>query len=140
MRGLDAARGLAVVGMFAAHAGNPGLWGEESSALLGFAQGRSSILFAVVAGISLAMMTGGPLPPQGEDLRTARLRIGTRAAALLLVSGVVSILPSAVAVILSSYALWFVLAIPFLLMRPRSLLVMAAMHAALGSLVGIGAS
>ena len=57
--GLDAARGLAVLGMVVAHTAVLGLWDESPTAYLGFVHGRSSILFAMIAGISLALMSGG---------------------------------------------------------------------------------
>lgn len=133
--GLDAARGLAVIGMIIAHAGAVGVWGEDLSALLGIAHGHSSILFAVVAGISLGIITGGTTPPAGALLLRARLRVGARAAGLLVISGLVDILPSGVAVILASYALWFALMIPFLRWRPRALIIAGAAHAIFGWLV-----
>ncbi|GAB3820869.1 hypothetical protein GCM10028820_27850 [Tessaracoccus terricola] len=133
--GVDAVRGLAVVGMVFAHAGYVGEWGEELSAFVGISHGHSSILFAVVAGLSLGMITGGTNPPSGAQLLQTRLRIGGRAAALLLVSGALTILPSGVAVILASYALWFVLVLPCLRWPPKWLLVAGLLHLALGRLV-----
>ncbi|BDZ43068.1 hypothetical protein GCM10025865_23670 [Paraoerskovia sediminicola] len=58
--GLDVARGLAVLGMFAAHVGV--VEGARGAGWLTIADGRSSILFAVVAGISIALVTGGAAP------------------------------------------------------------------------------
>lgn len=135
MVGIDAVRGLAVIGMVFAHAGHVGEWGQELSALVGISHGHSSILFAVVAGLSLGMITGGTKPPTGPHLLQTRLRLGGRAAALLLVSGVLTILPSGLAVILASYALWFVLVMPCLRWRPKWLLVAGLLHLALGRLV-----
>ncbi|MET9488204.1 heparan-alpha-glucosaminide N-acetyltransferase domain-containing protein [Nocardia sp. NPDC006630] len=64
---LDVARGLAVLGMIVAHVGvtrdlawaDPGSW-------LSIANGRSSILFATLAGMSLALMSGRERPPAGQ--------------------------------------------------------------------------
>lgn len=134
--GIDAARGLAVVGMIFAHAGYTGIWGEELSALVGISHGHSSILFAVVAGLSLGMITGGARPPAGERLLHSRLRVLGRAVGLLLISGLVTILPSYVAVILASYALWFVWMIPALRWRPRTLIIVGLAHAVLGLIAG----
>ena len=53
--GLDAARGLALLGMFAAH--TLATTGET------VVDGRSAILFATVAGASLGLITGGATPP-----------------------------------------------------------------------------
>lgn len=63
--GLDAARGLAVSGMVIAHTASIGPLGESADAWLGFAHGRSSILFATIAGVSLTLLSGGRVPPSG---------------------------------------------------------------------------
>lgn len=71
--GIDLARGLALIGMMAAHFMlsttpellNPTTWG-------GLVNGRSSILFATLAGVSLALTTGRTTPPTGDDLIAAR--------------------------------------------------------------------
>ena len=59
IRGLDAARGLAVIGMVIAHTVLSRVYGEDPEGILNFTQGRSAILFATVAGVSLALMSGG---------------------------------------------------------------------------------
>lgn len=122
--GLDAARGLAVFGMFIAHAGHIGEWGTPQ-ALLGFADGRSSILFATVAGVSLALLSGGRRTLAGDALRAARLGIVGRAIVLLFIGGILAMLPTQVAVILTSYAFWFLLALPALRWRASTLLLVA---------------
>ncbi len=69
--GLDVARFLALLGMMATHllatrdeAGDPTWVAEVFS-------GRASALFALLAGVSLALMTGGSRPVRGEE-RVAR--------------------------------------------------------------------
>ena len=64
--GLDVARALAVLGMFAAHTA-PGSW------LYTIAEGRAAALFAVLAGVSIALMSGGSQPSEGSRLRAARV-------------------------------------------------------------------
>lgn len=128
---IDAARGLAVVGMIFAHTGFVGVWGEDVSALIGISHGHSAILFAVVAGLSLGMISGGTAPSTGS-LLTVRMRIVGRAAALLIISGALYMLPAQVGVILASYAFWFLLALPCLRWRPKTLIIAALLHAALG--------
>ena len=63
--------------MFYAHVGP--LPTPERSALIGFLDaipdGRSSILFAVLAGISVSIITGRNVAHSGEHMRSARLRI-----------------------------------------------------------------
>lgn len=128
--GVDLARGLAVLGMLAAHllsipeleAGDPSTWG-------GIVDGRSSILFATLAGVSLGLATGGRAPRTGPALRVARLRLAVRAGALW-VLGVALILTGVpVYVILPAYAILFLLAIPFLRLRAPVLLTVAAASA-----------
>ncbi|HAS33607.1 MAG TPA: acyltransferase, partial [Microbacterium sp.] len=90
--GLDFARGLAIIGMLAAHL----LWlGDDvvladPSTWSNIAAGRSSILFATLAGVSLGLMTGGRHPARGAAMGVARRRIALRAA-LLWVLGVLLI-------------------------------------------------
>ncbi len=125
--GIDTARGVAVLGMIVAHVGltrelrwtDPGSW-------LALANGRSSILFALLAGVSLALLSGRVRPPVGAELVAARLRIVIRALLLFALGGVLTALDSGVSVILQIYALLFVCALPFLSWRPRRLLVLAA--------------
>lgn len=57
--GLDLARGIAILGMFTAHTigGGPAFWNHPST-WMGLVNGRSSILFALLAGVSLGIMSG----------------------------------------------------------------------------------
>ena len=130
---LDIARGLAVLGMFIAHVGpeREGLSGW----LLAIADGRSSILFATLAGVSLAILTGRNVPYTGVEFLQAKIRIFTRAAMLLAISGVLSLMNDIVALILTFYATWFILAIPFLRWRPRNLLVLAGLSWVIGPIL-----
>lgn len=113
--GVDLARGLAVVGMIAAHLlstadrfvwTDPGTW----TALV---DGRSSILFATLAGVSIGLVTGGRTPLGGREMAVARGRLALRAA-ILLVLGILLILTGVpVYVILPAYAILFLIALPF---------------------------
>lgn len=129
--GVDLARGLAVVGMFAAHL----LWIDEpfrwtdASTWVAVVDGRSSILFATLAGVSIGLVTGGTDSVRGEALRTARRRLVVRAV-LLWVLGILLILTGVpVYVILPAYALLFFLAIPLVPLTARTLLPLAAVLA-----------
>ena len=127
--GIDAARGLAVLGMFAAHVG---FAGSPGSAWLVAAQGRSAAVFALLAGVSMALMSGGQEPVTGEHARLARLRIALRAGAVgalgyFLVGG-----GTPIAVILPSYAVMFLLTVPLLLLRPLILVLAAGAFAVAG--------
>ena len=124
--GVDLARGLAVVGMLAAHLlDTERTLTPDPSTWVTLVNGRSSILFAVLAGVSIAIVTGGPRPiaPQRRPRAAARLALR---GALLWVIGLLLVMTGVpVYVILPAYALLFVLALPFLGLRARSLFLAA---------------
>lgn len=129
--GVDLARGLAVIGMFAAHL----LWIREPfdwtapASWVAVVEGRSSILFATLAGVSIGLVTGGTTPLTGDGLRTARARLVVRAV-ILWVIGILLILTGVpVYVILPAYALLFLLAVPLTSLGARPLLILAAVLA-----------
>jgi uncharacterized membrane protein YeiB len=127
--GVDLARGLAMLGMFGAHVGVTGDLGLEPTSWLALVHGRSSILFALLAGVSIAIISGRITPPVGVDLLQARTRILTRAVVIFAVGGLLQFLGTNVAVILPMYALLFVLSLPFLRWRPRNLFLLAGIIA-----------
>ncbi|MGY1743375.1 MULTISPECIES: heparan-alpha-glucosaminide N-acetyltransferase domain-containing protein [unclassified Blastococcus] len=136
---MDLARGVAVLGMFGAHMGigddaeldlDPSTWPAV-------VDGRSSILFAVLAGVSIALLSGGPAPAEGEELVRARVRILVRAAWVFLIGGLLELLDTFVAVILGVYAILFVLAVPFLRWRPARLLALAGVLAVVTPVVDL---
>ncbi len=131
--GLDIARALAIFGMFYAHVA-PEIYdgGTGATILDAIPDGRSSILFALLAGVSLSILTGRNVPYTGDDMRTARLRIFGRAAMLIVLAGPVVLLGTPVAIILAFYAAWFVAALPFASWGPRKLFVLAGGTALLG--------
>ncbi len=88
--------------------------------------GRSSALFAVLAGVGLALATGGPTPRRGDDLRAARRGVWARAGVITAIGLVLGLWPSGVAVILVNYGLLFVVATAFIALRARVLLPLAA--------------
>ncbi|MFN8170099.1 MAG: heparan-alpha-glucosaminide N-acetyltransferase domain-containing protein [Candidatus Nanopelagicales bacterium] len=136
--GIDLARGLALLGMMATHV----LLVDEPETgrltLVGsvFA-GRASALFALLAGVSLAIVTGGTTPYAGRDRARASVSIALRALIIgLLGLGLVE-LGAPVAVILAYYALLFVLALPFLGLRATPLAVLALAWALLSPVVSL---
>lgn len=132
VRGLDAARGLALVGMVVAHLDtridfDPGV----AASWRHVGDGRAAVLFVLVAGFSLALTTGGARPHQGERLVDDRLAIFVRAAVLAALGAFLTALGTPVAVILASYAVFFVAALPFL-RSPVPVLI------GVGSVLGVG--
>ena len=130
--GLDLARGLAVLGMFGAHLGDTGELGWDPATWKALVDGRSSILFATLAGVSIALISGGRTPYTGRELARARTRVLVRAAWVFAIGGVLELLDTFVAVILGVYAVLFVLALPFLRWPPARLLTAAGVVALAG--------
>ncbi|MFI2366189.1 heparan-alpha-glucosaminide N-acetyltransferase domain-containing protein [Promicromonospora sp. NPDC019610] len=130
--GADIARGVAVLGMFTAHVGVTSDDLGTFEGWLSLAHGRSSILFATVAGLSLALVTGGSTPFTGERMRTARARILVRVVLLLALVAVLDLFGTRVLLILGFYAAYFVLALPFLRVPPGRLAAIALLVAVVG--------
>ena len=135
--GLDLARALAIFGMFYAHVGVGIEDGQFGQLLTSIPDGRSSILFALLAGVSFSILTGRNIPYIGEEARTARLRIFGRSCMLLVIAGVLAIFNKMVILILASYAGWFVAALPFARWSAKKLFVTAAVLGTVGPTVGI---
>ena len=123
--GLDLARGLAIVGMMGAHLDVLANLSWSPSSWQAIVYGRSAALFAVLAGVSIGLLSGGAHPVSGDGLVRARVRIMVRAAWVFLLGGLLELLGTDVSVILGVYAVLFVLALPFLRWSPRRLLVLA---------------
>ena len=139
--GLDIARGLAVLGMvyvnFAPIGDGDDRWSSTHSILSDIPSGRSGILFALVAGVSLSLLTGRDAPYTGERMAIARKRIVGRAFMLVFLSMLTSLLNLPVIVILGYYAVWFVLALPFTSWSARRLWTAAAATAVVGPIVSV---
>jgi uncharacterized membrane protein len=127
--GVDLARGLAVLGMFGAHLGWVSYPSAEPRTWLGLVYGRPSVLFALLAGVSLALLTGRTRPATGEDRVGARVRILVRAVWIFAIGGVLESLGTFVAVILGVYGVLFVLTLPFLGWTSRRLFALAGLLA-----------
>ncbi|MCW3494074.1 DUF1624 domain-containing protein [Microbacterium sp. SSM24] len=129
--GVDFARGLAVIGMFAAHLlwiRDPFAW-TDAATWVAVVDGRSSILFATVAGVSIGLFTGERAPLAGAALRSARVRLIVRAAMLWAIGILLILTGVPVYVILPAYALLFLLAVPLIVLDARPLLVLASVLA-----------
>lgn len=124
--GVDVARCVALLGMMAVHV-VPGLdpvTGQESLAHQ-VAGGRASALFAVLAGVSVALTSGRRQPLTGRPLAGAAAALAVRAGLVVVVGLGLGELDSGVAVILVYYGLFFLLALPFLTLRAGALLALA---------------
>lgn len=114
--GVDLARLLALVGMFAAHV--TAVEDGEVPVLFQVVAGRSSALFALLAGVSLVIVTRAT---SAGNLGVHRARLLVRAGMVALVGMVLGVLDSGVAVILVYYGLLFCCALPVLRWRASSL-------------------
>lgn len=132
--GVDVARGVAVLGMIAAHVAeveeyfsffSPNTWS-------GLVHGRPSILFALLAGVSLALMSGGRTIVGPGHVPLLRLKILGRGIAIFVVGLAMEALGTPIAVILTLYGALYVIALPFLRMSRKELLMWAAGIGALG--------
>ncbi|WP_242677271.1 heparan-alpha-glucosaminide N-acetyltransferase domain-containing protein [Streptomonospora litoralis] len=141
--GIDVARALAVFGMFTVHLGVGAIgvfggdpFGESASETVHqLARGRSSALFAFLAGVSLSLMTGRTVPLEGTALQRARARILVRALVLALLGIMLDLTGAPIAVILTYYGGFFLLALPLLRLRALALGAIAAAVAVLGPVV-----
>lgn len=150
LAGLDAARGLAVLGMFAAHVGAADRlfdWTDPSS-WPDLVNGRSSVRFALCAGVSLVLLTTGPrADPEttgraptgrpGSGLLRDRRHVLARAAVLLAIGALLTLVPGGVLVILLTYAVLFVAALPFLQLRLRWVVLAAALSLGVGPVLAL---
>jgi uncharacterized membrane protein len=123
--GVDVARGLALFGMAATHVFDT--VGDDGglTAVGAVASGRSAATFALLAGISLAFLSGGRDVVRGRARAAAAAGLAVRALVVLAVGLLLGLLDT-VEVILPAYALLFLLAIPLLGLRPGVLLAVAA--------------
>lgn len=119
--GVDVARAVALLGMAAVHVlplhdadGDP-TWVER------VASGRSAALFAVLAGVGLALAYG-----RRPSLPRAGTAVVVRAALIGAVGLLLGLLDSGLAVILAYYGLFFVIVIPWLRAGLGSLVASAA--------------
>jgi hypothetical protein len=83
--------------------------------------GRAAALFAVLAGVGLALSTGKQVPPEGAALNAARRGVALRALVIAAVGLSLGGLEVNVAIILVHYALLFLCILPFLGLKLKSL-------------------
>ena len=123
--GIDLARCLALLGMMATHV----LRESDPDGTISFSQalagGRASALFAVLAGLSLALMTGRTRPVRGRERLARSAGLAVRALLVALLGLVLGGLESGLAVILTYYGLLFLCGLPFLGLRARALFLLA---------------
>ncbi|HEX4356530.1 MAG TPA: heparan-alpha-glucosaminide N-acetyltransferase domain-containing protein [Pseudonocardia sp.] len=136
--GVDVARGVALLGMIAVHVFDTFDKHGEPTLATEIAAGRASTLFAFVAGISLAFLSGGRRGVAGRSRTAASVGIAIRAVLIgsvgLLLGGLLGDATD-VEIILPYYGLMFLLAIPLLGLRPGTLAMVSAGLVAVAPLV-----
>ncbi|MDH6449926.1 MULTISPECIES: DUF418 domain-containing protein [unclassified Streptomyces] len=130
--GLDLARGLAVFGMYAVHVGPAPSQGGVIGFLMELAQGRSSALFAVLAGFAVALITGRRTPKTGLAGRQAVAKVIIRAVILLALGTALTLTGTPVVPILAFYGLFFLLVLPLYRLGAKPLALIAAGWALVG--------
>jgi uncharacterized membrane protein len=120
---IDVARGIALIGMMSVHVFSND--GGASGAVHAVAGGRSAALFAVLAGVGLALGSGGARPTP-ERLARARRAIPIRAAMIAIIGLTLGLVGTPVAIILVYYAVLFLFALPVLGWSARRLALAAA--------------
>lgn len=136
IRGIDAARGFALFGMISVH--TLPAWDNSTQSVTVPYQlfaGHAAALFATLAGVSLAIITGFHNVHTGRQLWRDRVNIFFRALIVLLLGTILNFLPLAVYNILPYYAFFFLFAIPFVGLRARSLFIWSLGMAVVGSLL-----
>ncbi|MGW7492948.1 DUF418 domain-containing protein [Streptomyces luteogriseus] len=130
--GLDLARGLAVFGMYAVHVGPAPGQGGVIGFLMELAQGRSSALFAVLAGFAVALITGRRTPKAGPAGRQAVAKVIIRAVILMALGTALTLTGTPVVPILAFYGLFFLLVLPLYRLGAKPLALIAVGWALVG--------
>jgi uncharacterized membrane protein len=119
--GVDAARGLALLGMFVAHVA-PQVANPAAAQLLAVADERPRLLFALTAGIGLGLLSGGTRPVV-EGRGELRRQIAIRAVILIVLGLLIwATLAPLVFIILDVYGVAFLVMLPLLFIPPRAAL------------------
>ncbi|ANH36629.1 hypothetical protein I601_0175 [Nocardioides dokdonensis FR1436] len=124
--GLDLARCLALLAMMATHLLDPRSADGSLSTSAWLFSGRASALFAVLAGVSLALMTGRARPLRGRARLTRSAGLAVRAVLIAAVGLALGAVDSGIAVILTHYGLLFLLGLLVVGLRARALALLAA--------------
>jgi hypothetical protein len=116
LSGVDVARAVALLGMVAAHVGGVTDhldWADPSS-WSALVNGRSSSLFAVLAGVSVGLVSGRTTPPGPPEIGRVRARLAVRAVLIVVIGVALMLLGTPVYVILPTYGALFLLVLPAL--------------------------
>ena len=123
--GIDVARCVALVGMIATHT-LVSIDEDGVRFVQQLAGGRASALFAVLAGVSLALMSGRTAPVRGRERAAVAAGLAVRALLITLLGLLLGELRISILVILAYYGVLFLLGIAFLGLGARWLAALSA--------------
>lgn len=129
--GVDVARGVALFGMMATHVLATFDDSGPTTATV-VAGGRSAGTFALLAGVSIAFMSGGRQGVHGAARTATSAGLAVRALLIGAIGLLLAVADTDVDVILPAYALAFLLVVPLLGRRPQVLGLIAAALITLG--------
>ncbi len=110
--------------MFAAHIANAGQYGPGGWRWLVATHGRSSALFAVLAGVSIALMITRYSGNAASDaVRHTRIRVAVRGGMLIVLGWILTVLDTPVDIILDNLGVMFLLVLMAFRWRPWVLIV-----------------
>lgn len=132
LAGVDAARGVALLGLAAVHVSAPVTPGGAPDPLHLVFAGGAAALFVTLAGVGLSLGSGGSVPVGPERAAVLRRRLARRAGVLFLLGLLCGALDAGIAVILCHYAVLFLGALPLLRARARALAALAGGWLVLG--------
>ncbi|MGH3087702.1 MAG: DUF418 domain-containing protein [Rubrobacteraceae bacterium] len=130
--GVDAARAVAVAGMVMVHFGPNPIPDAGGGVFYGLAHGRASVLFALLAGVGVALLFRGRI---GERPGLLRGRLALRGALLLPLGLWLQGLDHSALVILQYYAVYFLFAALALSLPDEWLISLAAAFLVIGPVV-----
>lgn len=117
--GVDAARGIALIGIMAVHILPATINGGDPSPTWSVLAGRSAALFALLAGVSIAFLSGADRRLTGRKLFAARVALAVRALLIVFIGLALGLADSPNLIILTYYGVMFLLAVPILGVRTR---------------------
>ncbi|WP_291052605.1 DUF418 domain-containing protein [Herbiconiux sp.] len=137
---IDIARGWAVLTMFIAHT-QPDDEGGFFGRLLAVAGGgeRPRTLFAITGGIALGLFVASRLR-EGQLLGEVRRTVAIRGIFLVALGLFLQTMSSGVSIVLDTWGLLFLIALPFLVTKSRALLIGAAVLLVIGSAIRVAVS
>lgn len=124
LTGIDLARGIAIIGMMAVHSLVAYNEDFEPTLMYSLSAGHASTLFALLAGVAIAFLSGRTVQPRTRASLGTASALATRAVLIGLIGlalGYTDI--EYAAVILTYYAVMFLLAIPLIYLSSRVLAV-----------------